>query len=369
MTHDALKQPLGKSQENVLAWLPVISLFILRAQAWARRVWAAMINETPHHGAGLLMSGDSLQGQRSLAKVLGGDMEKAMIVQKLHEWLEFNKAEGNFKNKRDGCWWTYNSYVDWCKEHFDWMSDDKFGRHIRALEKLGVIRTRQMKTRDRKKWYTVDYGKLHSLARTAGESLALMPARVRRDRSTPNAHRAPVNSHRADLHDDSSSKPIKKTNAVTQEKITPPHTPDAARLEPLTLTEESKGADSDSHASGAAEVIGQREEMGGSDLVETTPPGSEAPPIDPAVANVWAMAHNQMCHILGKADPALHLKETALRGHRCVAGVDTYTIAVKNAYAQDQLQHRYYRNVERFFTGVSDQPVKIEFEVDTCHTT
>jgi hypothetical protein len=360
MTHITLKQPLEKLHSNVLSWLAGITLHILRLQAWARRVWAAVINETPHHGAALLMAGDSLQGQRSLAKVLGGDMEKAMIVQKLHEWLEFNKAEGNYKNKRDGCWWTYNSYVDWCKNHFDWLSNDKFGRHIRALEKLGVIRTQQMKKRDRSKWYTVDYGRLHTLARAAGETLALMPARVRRERAPINSHHAPVNSHHADLHDDSSSNAIKKTNALTQDTERGATRRLSEILTERALTEAAP--DSDSHTEVAA-IVGQSKGTGDSDFVGSTPPSSAPPPIDEKAAKTWDTAYHQLSILLDRPSFDMWLKGAQLRAYRCVEGVDTYTVSVINAHAQDLLQHRYYRNIQRVVAGMGNTPVEIEFEV------
>jgi hypothetical protein len=361
MAHITRKYPLEKLHQNVLAWLPVITLHILHMQAWVRRVWAAMINEQAHHGAGLLLSGDSLRCQSPLAMAVGGS-DRAMIVQKLHEWIEYNRTEGHTDKKRDGVWWTYNSYADWSRAHFGWLSDDAIGRHVRALEKMGVIRTRQMKKRDRSKWYTIEYGKLNALLKDLKTTAALNlhPAKT-------HSHRANLNSHHANSHDDSSSKPIKKTKAVTQEKTTPLPASDAARLETAALTEQTQNADSDSHAIIGQDVIGQREETGDSDFVETTPPSSATPPIDEAARDTWALASDQLS--LKSPEFKRWLKESALRNYQCIDGTAIYTVIVPNVHAQDQMQHRYYRNIEREFSWRHSGPVKIEFEVDACHTT
>lgn len=348
--------PLEKLQPYFLMWLQVVTLHLLHMKAWARRVWAAMINEQYHHGAGLLMVGDSLQGQVSLAKVLGGDMEKAMIVQKLHEWLKFNESEGNYKNKRDGCWWTYNSYVDWCKAHFGWMSKDSLGRHIRALEKMGVIRTQQMKKYDREKWYTIDYGRLNALSREEGETLALMPAKVRRERVIAQVHRADVNPHDAKSHDDSSSKPNKKPKPETQ----------TSKVAAIPLASEpdqpraSTELDSDSHSvSQSVDDLHHKAESTATPLPSSAAPLS--PQIDEAARQTWDTACHQLRSIWGAGSFDPLLKDARLLAH----ADGLYTVAVSTEAAQRALQHRYYRKIHRTLEGQTNRPVSIVFEVST----
>lgn len=372
MTHIAIKYPLEKLQSSVLIWLQAVTLRFVLMQAWARRVWAAMINETTHHGGGLLLNGDSLRCQSSLAVVLGGS-DHALILQKLHEWIEYNRTEGHTRNKRNGAWWTYNSYTSWRDEHFGWLSDDAIGRRVRDLEKLGVIRTQQLKRGDRRKWYTIDYARLNALLKDAkiNAAMTLAPVKARRKAASLNEDAATANDHAANSHDDSSSESQAfKPNVVTQSSTNGPSAKDTAGA----ARKANDGLEADAptvadFATVEADFTTQDTPDGGHQ--DSPIPRSEAPltqadaitkrPMDPV--EIWETARHQLKLMWDEASYTQWLKPATFKGYALVDGVGIYRVRVPSEHAKDQLQHRYYRKVENIFRGLQHGPVSIRFEV------
>lgn len=361
MTHIAIKYPLEKLQSSVLIWLQAVTLRFVLMQAWARRVWAAMINETTHHGGGLLLNGDSLRCQSSLAVVLGGS-DHALILQKLHEWIEYNRTEGHTRNKRNGAWWTYNSYTSWRDEHFGWLSDDAIGRRVRDLEKLGVIRTQQLKRGDRRKWYTIDYARLNALLKDAkiNAAMTLAPVKARRKAASLNEDAATANDHAANSHDDSSSESQAfKPNVVTQSSTNGPSAKDTAGA----ARKANDGLEAD------APTVADFATVEADFTTQDTPDGehqdSPSPvPLAPSQnIGVWKTAYSQLSLLFDRASFDMWLKAATLRSYQRIDGTDIYTISVKTDHAKEQLQYRYYRKIQRTFEGLGNVPVKINFEV------
>lgn len=74
---------------------------------------------------------------------------------------------------------------------------------------------------------------------------------------------------------------------------------------------------------------------------------------------IWSTTHHQLSVLFDRPSYDMWLKNAYLLGYQ-----DTvFRIAVPSANAQDMLQHRYYRNVQRVFEGLSNIPVTLEFEV------
>lgn len=142
-------------------WLTMVAGWTVRVEVVQRRrraVWRAVRGMESHHGTVLLLTGESsLRGQTRVARALGG-MDRALIVQKLHEWIEYNKQHG-------GAACTYNGYSEWVADHFGWLSEAALGRHVRALEALGVLVTTQAGKRDRRKTYRINYRTLNALVK------------------------------------------------------------------------------------------------------------------------------------------------------------------------------------------------------------
>ena len=103
----------------------------------------------------LLIQESPLQVLPTLAKVIG--LNEAIIVQQVHYWLT-----GKSGKVIEGRRWIYNGYKEW-REQFPFWSDDTITRAFRSAEKRGVLLSRQEKSFNRKKWYTLDYDTLEAL--------------------------------------------------------------------------------------------------------------------------------------------------------------------------------------------------------------
>lgn len=107
----------------------------------------------------LLIQEPPLQVLPSLCTAIG--LERAIIVQQLHYWLDNSKVKGV---ARDGYKWIENSYKEW-QENFPWWSLVTIKRHFIVLEKMGLVVGRQfnLQDRDAKKAYRLDYAKINEL--------------------------------------------------------------------------------------------------------------------------------------------------------------------------------------------------------------
>jgi len=72
-----------------------------------------------------------------LARELG--LEQAVVLQQLH-WLLRDERNGKFIN---GKRWVFNTYDDWVKNYFVWMSERTLRRVFLELETLGAIESCQ----------------------------------------------------------------------------------------------------------------------------------------------------------------------------------------------------------------------------------
>jgi hypothetical protein len=95
-----------------------------------------------------------------LAAAVG--INNAHIISQIDYWLQ-NPLAGYMV---DGEKWIYNGYSEWATQ-LPWLSVDQIGRHIRALEARGLILSDNFHntTRDRRKWYRLDY---HAIAILTG---------------------------------------------------------------------------------------------------------------------------------------------------------------------------------------------------------
>lgn len=91
---------------------------------------------------------------RALAEMLG--LEKAVILQQIHYWLQ----KKNKSNYHDGHYWVYNTVKNWRDEQFRFIKSEKtLSKYLKELEADGILLTgnyNKMKF-DRTKWYTIDY--------------------------------------------------------------------------------------------------------------------------------------------------------------------------------------------------------------------
>ena len=95
------------------------------------------------------------------AEVLG--VNEAIIVQQIHYWLNINeKAKINFHK---GKYWTYNTYENWQKTNFRFLSVSTLKRIFKKLVTKGILITDNFNQAkyDRTLWVTINYEKLDEL--------------------------------------------------------------------------------------------------------------------------------------------------------------------------------------------------------------
>ena len=100
----------------------------------------------------LLINDYPLMVSPKLAARIG--LEEATFVQQIH-WLCEKRI-----NIRDGLSWVYNTYDQWLEMFPFFENEQRVGRIVRRLEKLGVLVTTKKYNKlplDKRKWYRVDY--------------------------------------------------------------------------------------------------------------------------------------------------------------------------------------------------------------------
>lgn len=103
-----------------------------------------------------LMDDPPLVVSPKLATLIG--INPAHILQQLHFLLQVTEKNETNYNFVDGFWWVYNSYADWKRKYFPWLSTDAIQRIFLDLEAEGIVRSRQSvkSPGDRTKWYRID---------------------------------------------------------------------------------------------------------------------------------------------------------------------------------------------------------------------
>lgn len=192
----------------------------------------------------LLIDEPALQVLPSLAKQVG--LEEAIVLQQVHYWVIGGKSGRMHEGRR----WIWNSYTEW-EAQFPFWSAQAIGRHIRSLEKQGLLLSAVLNamTTDRTKSYTIDYDALEAL--TAGRSYppedgeppeSGNPAPPHRSnlndgrskmnnghskmndgRSKSNGHRSRLNDHGSDLNEQRSemNDHYQEITSETPPEITP----------------------------------------------------------------------------------------------------------------------------------------------------
>lgn len=91
-------------------------------------------------------------------------LNEAIVMQQIHYWLVHNKKEN--KNYYEECYWTYNSIKKWQETNFKFWSVETVKRVFAKLEKMGLLVSGNYNSdpRDKTKWYTINYNKLHELS-------------------------------------------------------------------------------------------------------------------------------------------------------------------------------------------------------------
>lgn len=84
-----------------------------------------------------LLDEDFIACYPSLAVRAG--INQALILQKLHYLIQISEKAKNEPNHFAGRWWVYNTYADWKRDYFPWLSTSTIKRLFLELEHEGII--------------------------------------------------------------------------------------------------------------------------------------------------------------------------------------------------------------------------------------
>lgn len=117
----------------------------------------------------------------SLAVLLG--INHAVVFQQLHFLINGQKTAKNKYNyvaDKQGVmrWWVYNSYPDWRRDYFPWLTVAALKKIFPSLENDHLVLSMQgVKSKsDRRKWYTIDYEAWDKKCLMMGEKVAHQPS-------------------------------------------------------------------------------------------------------------------------------------------------------------------------------------------------
>jgi hypothetical protein len=104
----------------------------------------------------LIINEPPLQVLPTLAVAIG--LNEAIFVQQLHYWLA-NPRIG-VTDEADNTRWVRNTYTQWQRDNFPFWSVGTVRRIVDKLEENGIVLSRSdinKESRDRTKWYSIDY--------------------------------------------------------------------------------------------------------------------------------------------------------------------------------------------------------------------
>lgn len=150
----------------------------------------------------------------TLAVALG--INKAVVFQQLHFLLNGQKTSNNTYNYVDDRWWVYNSYPEWKRDYFPWLSISSLKGIFNQLEdqKLVIARQSVKNKSDRRKWYTIDYGVWDKFCLTIGQILSNQPL----DKKYPMDGQEVSNGYSETSSKTSSEKKEKSKRAASKKK-------------------------------------------------------------------------------------------------------------------------------------------------------
>lgn len=119
-----------------------------------------------------LMSEPAVMLYPTLATLLG--VNQAAILQKLDFLLHSTEQDERMANFINDSWWVYNSYPDWRRKYFPWLSVSAIKGFFLQLENMGIVVSFQPGTSRgvQTKWYRIDYDVWYSIEPTMRQILS-----------------------------------------------------------------------------------------------------------------------------------------------------------------------------------------------------
>lgn len=162
MAQITVDRPLEKLHTGILVRLQFVMSVILALPLRLARAGAALVAARPAAApvsswrSTPLTSGSTLISfDPALAEEIGET--KAIILQKVWDWMEYNRTEGKSDHCIDGQWYSYNSAREWRDAHFWYLSASTIKAAFQWLEEKGYVqRIQHHKERgDCRMWVTI----------------------------------------------------------------------------------------------------------------------------------------------------------------------------------------------------------------------
>lgn len=95
-----------------------------------------------------------------------GSLNEAVILQQVHYWIKGYEITQFQEHFHRGRYWVYNSYHQWKTDNFPFWSEATIKRTFNELSKKNLILSANFNkdSRDKTKWYTINYEQLAKLA-------------------------------------------------------------------------------------------------------------------------------------------------------------------------------------------------------------
>ena len=124
------------------------------------------------HSIPALMDENPISFYPNLARVLG--VNEAIVLQQIWFYVNVNRENESERHFHEDKWWVYNSYKQWSKRFFPWLTPRGVQSIILNLEKFKILESKQgfQDRNDRRKWYTVNRDELAKVLEEAGDHSA-----------------------------------------------------------------------------------------------------------------------------------------------------------------------------------------------------
>lgn len=267
--------------------------------------------------------------------VLLRDVELAIILHKIYDWMESNRVRNSKRHLQRGRWWTAGSYKYWQEKEFTWMSWQTVRAKFQKLEELGLVISDALTPGSSAKWYTLD-DRVFSLIR--GDS-DLVEGGLNVSLPLPKFSPGGTQVESTSIYKtkEESKRGIKASRRGAAEKKS-------------SIAPALDGLDS-------GDYMAAREHKDGE-----PPPGSAEPPAigeGSEHENAWRLACGQM-EALFAVQFDTWLRTAEYRGF----ADGRMTVAVKSEHGQRYCQHKLYRNIMRVVGDISPDVKAITFVVE-----
>ena len=194
-----------------------------------------------------------------------GDINAAVIVQQLHYWMQ---KEG-VGTVIDGVKYVYNTFDDWVRSQFRWLSVWQFRKAMSLLRSLSIVKVKRYKAKqwNQTNYYSLDYDRLWEYLKSQmPQSIEISEMCVSTAQDVNNQH---LKVSSCTLSNIGTKKTPKEKTAKAGEQKNSQLEKIAAAPTKIALKEEDKPKQSIPHSAGLTAPVGQKKQQSGNDVPNT----------------------------------------------------------------------------------------------------